>query len=253
MRKESVMKKLFFLLLSLALLSTLFCGCVKESPEPIYTPPVIAPEDREKLGQMDYAGLVFDLYNDKSCELVAPSETATHEKTLIVPDFCDDYVVTAVCKNAFEGSEFTHVTLPESVKSIGDYAFRKSSICEITLPKSLEKIGVECFDNCLNLEKVTFQSSIESIPLAAFYGCEKLKEIVLPEGVKEIGEEAFAALKGLEKLTLPESLEKIGPYAFWNSGTESLEITVPKGVKEIGEDAFASSKAKITYLNEEVK
>ena len=53
MRKESVMKKLFFLLLSLTLLSTLFCGCVKESPEPVYTPPVIAPEDREKLGITD--------------------------------------------------------------------------------------------------------------------------------------------------------------------------------------------------------
>ena len=247
------MKKIICLILSPVLLTALLCSCVKESPEPVYTPPVVAPENREKLGQMEFAALTFDLYNDKTCEVAAPSETAIHEKTMVIPDFCDDYTVVAICKNAFAGSEFTHVTIPDSVKSIGDYAFQKSEIREITLPKSLESLGAECFDNCLNLEKVTFQSGVERIPLAAFYGCEKLKELVLPEGVKEIGEEAFASLKGLEKLTLPESLEKIGPYAFWSSGTEKLEITVPKGVKSIGEEAFASSKAKITYLNEDAK
>lgn len=247
------MKKTICLILAATLLCALFSGCVKESPEPVYTPPVVAPEDREKTGQMEFAGLVFDLYNDHTCELAAPSETATHEKKLVIPDFCDDYAVVAICNNAFADSDFTHVTIPDSVKIIGDYAFRKSDLREITLPKSLEEMGVECFDNCLNLEKVTFQSSVEVIPLAAFYGCEKLKEITLPEGVKEIGEEAFASLKNLEKLTLPESLEKIGPYAFWGSGTDSLAITVPKGVTEIGEEAFASSPAQITYLNEAAK
>lgn len=247
------MKKSICLILSLTMLCTLLCGCVKESPEPVYTPPTIAPEDREKLGQMEYAGLIFDLYNDRTCEVAAPSETTVHEKNLTIPDFCDDYAVVAICANAFAQSEFTLVTIPDSVKTIGDYAFQKSEICEITLPKSLETLGVECFDNCLNLEKVTFQSGVELIPTAAFFGCEKLKEVALPEGVKEIGEEAFASLKNLEKVTLPESLETIGPYAFWSSGTETLEITVPKGVKTVGEEAFASSKAQITYLNEEVK
>ena len=247
------MKKTICLILALALFTTLLCGCVKESPEPVYIPPEIAPEDREKLGQMDYAGLVFDLFNDKTCELAGLSEVATHEKSLTIPDFCDDYAVVAICESAFAESEFSHVTIPDSVKSIGNYAFQKSEIREITLPKNLETLGVECFDNCINLEKVTFQSSVEIIPTAAFYGCEKLTELTLPDGLKEIGEEAFASLKNLEKLSLPETLEKIGPYAFWSSGTENLEFSVPKSVKSIGEEAFASSKAHITYLNEESK
>ncbi len=247
------MKKTLCLFLTLTLFCSLLCGCVQESPEPVFIPPEIAPEDREKTGQLEYLGLMFDLYNDHTCELAAPSETATLEKTLVIPATCDGYTVVAIGKSAFAESDFNRVTIPDSVKTIGDYAFQKSAITEITLPKSLESLGVECFDNCLNLEKVTFQNPIEIIPTAAFFGCEKLKEVVLPEGVKEIGEEAFASLKNLEKLSLPESLEKIGPYAFWSSGTETLEITVPQGVKSVGENAFSDSKAKITYRNEEAK
>lgn len=245
------MKKTICFLLTFAALCTLLCGCVKESPEPVFTPPTIAPEDREKTDQLEYAGLIFDLYNDYTCELLGPSETAIHDDTLAIPEYCDDYKVVRICKNAFAGTEFTQITIPDSVKTIDEYAFQKCMVREIVLPKSLEKIGTECFDNCLELEKVTFQSAVEIIPTAAFYGCEKLKEMILPEGVKEIGEEAFASLKSLEKLVLPESLEKIGPYAFWGSGTQALQITVPKNVTSIGEDAFASTKAQITYLNGE--
>ncbi len=239
------------LCLTIALLCTLFCGCVKESPEPVFTPPTIAPEKREKTGDLEYAGLIFSLYNDYTCELVGPSETADHANTLVIPDKYEDYTLVRICKNAFAGTSFSHITIPDSVKHIDDYAFQKCEIHQITLPKNLETLGVECFDNCLNLEEVTFQNSIKIIPTAAFYGCEKLKKVILPEGVKIIGEEAFASLKQLETITLPESLEEIGPFAFWSSGTEQLKLTVPKGVKSIGKDAFANSKAQITYLSEE--
>lgn len=245
------MKKICCLLLTLTALCAVSCTRVKESPEPVFTPPTVAPEAREKTDEMEYMGLHFYLYNDYTCELASPSETAKHESTLTIPEKCEDYTVVRILKNAFAGTAFTEITIPDTVVAIDESAFQKSDLRTVTLPKSLKTLGAECFDNCLSLEKVTFQSAVEIIPTGAFYGCEKLREIVLPEGVKTIGEEAFASLKNLEKLTLPESLETIGAYAFWSSGTEALEITVPKGVKTIGEDAFASSKAKITYLNGE--
>jgi len=246
------MKKILCFLMVSALLCPLLYGCVNESPEPIFTAPEIAPEDREKLGQMEYAGLIFDLYNDYTCELAGPSETAKQEKILDIPEKCDDYALVRICPSAFTKTAYTRITIPEGVTDIGDYAFQKCEITEVILPKSLKTIGIECFDNCLNLEKAIFQSPVEVIPTAAFYGCEKLTELVLPEGVKTIGEEAFASLKSLKKLSLPESLEEIGPYAFWSSGTESLEITVPKNVKTVGEEAFSSVKGQVTYLNGEV-
>ena len=245
------MKKILCLLLALTALCTVSCTRVIESPEPVFTPPTVAPEDRKKTGEMEYSGLLFYLYNDYTCELASPSPTAKLESTLVIPEKCEDYTVVRILKNAFARTAFTEITIPDTVVAIDENAFQKSELRFITLLKSLKTLGADCFDNCLSLEKVTFQSAVEVIPTGAFYGCEKLREIVLPEGVKAIGEEAFAALKNLEKLTLPESLETIEAYAFWSSGTASLEITVPKGVKSIGEDAFASSKAKITYQNTE--
>lgn len=245
------MKKIAFLLLALTVFCPLLSACVKESPEPVYVPPTIAPEDREKTGQMEYAGLIFDLYNDNTCELLGPSETAKHESTLIIPETCEKHTLVRIRENAFAGSAFTDITIPDTVTEICEKAFQKCEIRSMTLPTSLKKLGDECFDNCLALKKLTFQSAPEVIPTAAFYGCEKLTEIRLPEGVKIIGEEAFASLKNLNQLILPESLEEIGPYAFWSSGTESLTITVPKGVKTVGEDAFASSKAQVLYSGKE--
>lgn len=246
------MKKVLCLLLTLTALLTLSCTRVIESPEPVFTPPTVAPEKREKLSEMEYMGLMFALYNDYTSELLGPSETAKLENTVEIPEKCEDYTVVRIHENAFAKTVFTKVIIPDTVTEIGDYAFQKSDLHSIVLPANLKKMGKECFDNCLNLEKVTFQSGVETIPVGAFYGCEKLREIILPEGVKTIGEEAFASLKSLEKVTLPESLETIDAYAFWSSGTENLKITVPQGVKSIGEEAFSGSKAEIIYQNQEL-
>ena len=45
------MKKIVSLLLATVLASSLLCGCVKESPEPVYIPPAIDEKDREKVDQ----------------------------------------------------------------------------------------------------------------------------------------------------------------------------------------------------------
>ncbi|MBE6711962.1 MAG: leucine-rich repeat domain-containing protein [Ruminococcaceae bacterium] len=243
------MKKTLSLLLAMTLLFCLL-GCEKviEAPEPVYTPEQIAPEDRERTGELEFIGLYFALYNDKTCELLGQSESANPETTISIPETCDGYKLVKICESALAESAFTEITLPDSITEIADYAFQKSAVVSLTLPANLKKIGVECFDGCLNLETVKFQSAVEVIPTAAFYGCRSLKELTLPEGVREIGEEAFASLKALEKLTLPESLETVGPYAFWSSGTETLEITVPAGVKAVGEDAFKNAgSGQLTY------
>lgn len=233
------MKKTFcFFLAALLLFSSVGCSSVNESPEPVYTPPQVAPEDREKTGELEFAGLYFALYNDFTCEVLGPSETAVLESTVTVPELCENYTVVRICKNAFAKSACSEILLPDTVTAIDEYAFQKSEIRKITLPASLKTLGTEAFDNCLKLEEVVFQSGVEEIPLAAFYGCSSLKRVVLPEGVRVIGEEAFASLTALEELSLPSTVEEIGPYAFWSSGTEALELVIPKGVKSIGEDAF---------------
>ncbi len=232
------MKKTLPILILFLLGAVLFSACVNESPEPLYTPEEIKPEDRVKIGSEDANGISFDLYNDLTAEIAGFDADGYSENTISLPEKYDRYRVIAIGDGVFEGAELMKITIPNSIKTIGDGAFKKSAITEIAIPDSVESIGKDCFDNCLFLEKAVIGKGVEIIPTGAFFSCRSLKEITLSEGVLEIGEEAFASLPSLEKIHLPNSLEVIDAYAFWNSGNDTLEFSIPKGVKKIGQSAF---------------
>lgn len=244
------MKKSFFLLLLAALL--MLCGCVKESPEPIYVPPEVRPEDRVQTHGEELEGIYYQFFNDKTCHVAEVMTDKITTSALVIPESVDGYTVVAVENEVFRDSVFVSVTLPDTVKRLGEGAFRGSAIQEMKLPSSLEEMGAECFDNCLKLKKVTFSASLKEIPLAAFYGCSSLGEVILPEGVEAIGEEAFASLTALRKVSLPSTLKEIGDYAFWNSGVETLVVSVPSSVEKVGEEAFGGfDSERIVYQGDE--
>ena len=62
------------------------------------------------------------------------------------------------------GSEITNLVIPDSVKSIGDYAFREcSSLTSVTIPNSVTSIGKWAFNECYGLTSVTIPNSVTSI------------------------------------------------------------------------------------------
>ncbi len=230
------MKKTLFLF-SLLLLFSL-PSCVKESPEPVYTPETVSPENRKLLYSNEVGGITYGFYNDNTAELLEVSAEDTR-LTLTVPETVEDHTLVAIGKEAFLKAQYSSITLPDTIKKIGDRAFQKSLIERITLPDALTELGVEAFDNCLRLEKVTFGSGLKEIPVGCFFGCSALTSVAVPEGVESIGEEAFASLSALKSLSLPSTLKEIGDFAFWHSGAASLEIGIPAAVVSIGEEAFA--------------
>ncbi|MCZ2781733.1 leucine-rich repeat domain-containing protein, partial [Metamycoplasma hominis] len=118
---------------------------------------------------------------------------------------------------AYLDKKTTKVTIPGSVKEIGESAFFGcENLKEVILNEGLEKIGAGVFLNT-NIESITIPGSVKEIGESAFFGCENLKEVILNEG-----------------------LEKIGASAFPNTNIES--ITIPGSVKEIGKGAFSSCK-----------
>lgn len=229
-------KILFFLLAAFCLF--LLCACVEESPEPIFDPSSIKTEDRMPLGSEEQNGIVYTLFNDKTCHVSAIEKENITSLALKLPAYYGDYKVIAIDPEVFRESDFTHITLPEGLKTIGRRAFKNAVIKEIALPNSVVSIGEECFDNCLNLESVTFGTGLKEIPLGAFSSCRKLTKLSLPDGIEKIGEEAFSSLVSLESLTLPSSLREIGPYAFFSAGTDSLSIAIPSKVEKIEKGAF---------------
>ena len=157
------------------------------------------------------------------------------------------------------------VTIPESVKHIGEHAFANcknlseviisdnvfnidcgafsncESLGEIFIPNSVTNIGADAFYGCKNLNKINISNKVVILEKGVFSGCENLNEITIPYGVINIGDGAFEECKSLREVSIPDSVASIGDYAFWNC--QSLnQITVWSNVTSIGYSAFDGCK-----------
>lgn len=101
------------------------------------------------------------------------------------------------------------VNIKDGTTLIADGAFSCSSksydnITSVTIPKSVKVIGNDAFSECRSLSKLTLKNGIQTIGKRAFYNAD-LKSVTIPKSVKTIGEKAFGYgtnLKGREvKLT----------------------------------------------------
>ncbi|MDY4550581.1 MAG: leucine-rich repeat protein [Parabacteroides sp.] len=107
-------------------------------------------------------------------------------------------------------SDKTHITIPESVNSIGDYAFDGcKSLTSIQLPKAVNSIGYWAFYDCRSLTSIQLPESVNSIGNRAFAGCTSLTSIQLPKSVKSIGNTAFSYCESLIRIQIPKgTMEK---------------------------------------------
>lgn len=71
----------------------------------------------------------------------------------------------------------THITLPQNIKHINQYAFTFSNLHSINLPEGLESIGRSAFENCMHLSSIHLPSTLTLIEDDAFYDCGSLTSI----------------------------------------------------------------------------
>lgn len=111
--------------------------------------------------------------------------------------------------NAFAGSEFETVVIPEGITAIGNRAFDNCSALKvIKLPESLRMIGRGCFSGCSRLPMILIPEKVESIGARAFEYCNTLSIL-------------------FESSSLPENLGE--EWNGWNG-----EIEVNMGVSAVG-------------------
>ncbi|MCH5235576.1 MAG: leucine-rich repeat domain-containing protein [Muribaculaceae bacterium] len=135
----------------------------------------------------------------------------------------------------------TEVTVPESVKEIGNYAFTNCPLAEIVLPVSVTKIGDEAFYGCQLLSNVILSDSLQTIGEGAFNYCA-FSNINIPESVREIGMGAFAYCYYLEKIVIPDYVEIIDMGTFqWCYSLK--ETVIGKSIKQIDTYAFSGCPA----------
>ena len=82
--------------------------------------------------------------------------------------------------DAFVGcSDFTSVTIPESVTTIGISAFSGcSGLTSITIPESVTIINSYTFQDCSGLTSITIPENVTTIGAYAFNGCSNLREVI---------------------------------------------------------------------------
>ena len=173
-------------------------------------------------------------YSRDGKKLLRASYSLFWEKEYVVREGTE-----VICDCAFFCCEsLQSITIPNSVKSIGNRAFYEcKSLQSITIPNSVTSIGKEAFSCCESLQSITIPNSVKSIGNYAFRNCESLQSVTIPNSVTKIGNEAFWGCDSLQSVTIPNSVTSIGDKAF-NDCKSLQSITIPNSVRNIGNHAF---------------
>ena len=97
-----------------------------------------------------------------------------------IPDTINGLPVTSIgngSSSPFSGTNFTSVTIPNSVTSIGSYAFEGCGLTNVTIPDSVTSIGQWAFYGCTSLTSITIPDSVTNIGMFAFVNCRGLTSV----------------------------------------------------------------------------
>ncbi|MGN1000711.1 MAG: leucine-rich repeat protein [Bacilli bacterium] len=132
------------------------------------------------------------------------------------------------------------VKLPNTLKSISDYAFYNTKITSIDLPSNLETIGA-CAFKSLTLKKIFIPKNVKLIGEGAFYRAG-ISKVIFEEDSKllTIDKDAFAYNK-LDSLNLPKELVNINTGAFYSNQIAG-RVTIPSNITSIANTTFANNK-----------
>lgn len=157
---------------------------------------------------------------DKTCQVGADSIAIdyTYNGVITIPESVFGLTVTEIGDKAFGQCKLTEVYIPNTVKSIGDYAFWLCFKMEkVHLPAFLESIGVSAFEFCNGISKYNF---------------------TIPNSVSHVGRNAFSNTTWYNNQ--PNGVVYAGSVAYKYKGDmpENTSITLREGTKEIAIDAF---------------
>ena len=119
------------------------------------------------------------------------------------------------CKNS---------TIPNGITTILNAFEYCEGLSSITIPNSVKTIGDRAFLGCRNLTSIKIPEQVETIGNDAFAGCNSIDGVTIPNSVKRIGDNAFGGITGITSVYIPSSVEYIGVNPFW--GCINLESII---------------------------
>ena len=151
-------------------------------------------------------------------------------------------------KNMFgvDTPDVKFVTLPRSVKKIGNGAFRNlDGLTGLSMSTVVDSIGNGAFENCVSLRQFVFGPFVNKIGEGAFKNCVSLSILKNFETIPTTEfVDTFEGCSMLISVTMPSVATKI-ERTFKNC-SNLLEVILPDGLRNIGESTFENCTALST-------
>ena len=135
----------------------------------------------------------------------------------------------------------------EPVKTIASGAFESTNVSIVTIPDSVTTVESRVFHGCNELRSVSLSSNTSSISSYMFSNCRNLTEITIPYGVTKISNYAFINCSNLESITIPDSVTSIGYSAF--SSCANIKKVYYGGSEEAWKEININNTGNTTLTN----
>ena len=251
------MKKLLVLLSTLILIITgvVGVGCGAVVPEHVHEYVNGTCECGEMQEGYYTPGLTFALKADGSGYVVTKFDNKSGK--VIIPEKYEGKPVVEIGPDAFLScSKVANISLPNTLKVIGDYAFYGSRIVSVTIPENVEKIGEGAFKDCIWLKEIIYSAteckSVAEGEIGVFdnvgTSVDNGVNVKITKNVKNIPAFLFNATKSgnagnIVEIIFEDNSEclTIGDQAFFNlRRVARFSFGANSKVKEIGNSAFGN-------------
>lgn len=136
----------------------------------------------------------------RGCTSLASIEVESGNLIFDSRDNCNAIVLTA-SDSLIQGCNTT--VIPNTVKSIGDYAFSGcSGLTSVVVPDSVVQIGEGAFKNCSSLVRVEIKGAVASLGKHVFEGCASLEYLSFPSALSSIYVNAFRYCSNIDSIML---------------------------------------------------
>lgn len=159
------------------------------------------------------------------------------------------YPVVSVAEAAFQANKtITSITIPASIKTVGNDAFRNvTNLKALNIADLAAWCAIEFYNGNANPIYNVFPTSESKWGTVTINGEAVTTSLVIPEGFTSLGR-SFYGFKSLTEISLPSTLVTIGDQCFANC-TKLTDVVIPAAVNYVGSCFFGCSGLKsITSL-----